>query len=203
MTRPRVSRDVAVLGAALAAAIIGGAALLAPVSVEQPGIATGAASDFSSPATTPASSPALALAPANEAALVATIVQANIFSDTRRPATARYDVGGMTSYGGASTDPAPPPMANTSLAPPPDENASPAPATAPVPRLFGIVAEADGPVALLRLDSRNAAARPYRVGDRGGSYRVVSIGEREVVLESPAGRRTLRLFTSPDAPTPP
>ena len=43
MTRPRVSRDVALLGAALAAAIIGGAALLAPVSEEQPGITSGEA----------------------------------------------------------------------------------------------------------------------------------------------------------------
>ncbi len=143
--------------------------------------------------------PAVAPSPGDDA-LVSTIVGANIFSDTRRPPVARYQVPRDAPAGDLPVVAAAPAPAETSAGDAPDERASHG---AGVPALFGIVAEADGPVALLRLDPRSVAARPYRVGDQGGAYRVVSIGDGEVVLLGPAGRRTLRLFVSPAAPTPP
>jgi hypothetical protein len=64
------------------------------------------------------------------------------------------------------------------------------------PTLYGIVADPQGAVALLRLDPHIPGARAYHAGDRGGAYRVVRVGDTEVVLDGPAGRRTLRLAGS-------
>ena len=61
------------------------------------------------------------------------------------------------------------------------------------PELFGIVPEANGSAALLRLDPAAPSALLYREGDRGGRYRVERIEERSVVLSGPTGRIELRL----------
>ncbi len=128
---------------------------------------------------------------------IAVILRANIFSDARRPVPA----------------PARPGIASSALSPDTgttarmgrpasDDSAPPTPRSAGGPRLFGIIPGPDGPIALLRLDSPGTAALPYHVGDRAGRYRVVSIGDRDVVIDGPAGRRTLRMFAAPIAPTP-
>ena len=133
----------------------------------------------------------------SDSAAIATILRANIFSDARRPVPApgRPDV----AANGISA--APGTTANISR-PVADDSAPPAPRSPDGPRLFGIIPGPDGPLALLRLDSPGTAALPYHVGDRAGRYRVVSIGDRDVVIDGPAGRRTLRMFAAPLAPTP-
>lgn len=150
----------------------------------------------------------------DDSALAAAVVQANIFSDTRRPPAVRYDPGGMA--GGAEGDVAPPPAAAAPAGIPGSADAASdstgegelAPAS-PVPHLYGVVSDPRGPVALLRLDPKVPGARAYHTGDRGGAYRVVRIGDGEVDVDGPGGRRTLRLagaarpHRSPEAPRSP
>jgi hypothetical protein len=147
---------------------------------------------------------AIALPPAkaavtlpSDSADIATILRANVFSDARRPVPTSGRPGaaasGMTAATGTTAN---------IVRPATDDSTPPAPRSAGGPRLYGIIPGADGPIALLRLDSPGTAALPYHVGDRAGRYRVVSIGDRDVVIDGPAGRRTLRMFAAPIAPTP-
>lgn len=106
------------------------------------------------------------------------IIGGNIFSTTRRPPATRYRPIG--------------PAEGESLAEGGTESGEGA------PRLYGIVPAANGAAALLRLDRAVGGARLYREGERGGSYRVESIGERSVVLSGPAGRVELRLPAAPE-----
>ncbi len=113
------------------------------------------------------------------ARLAALIVASDIFSDSRRPPSVRYNAAGGPQAG----DPA---------------DASPASSKSGAsarfsPQLFGVLGEAQGPVALLRLDPRIPGARLYHVRDEAGGYRVVRIAPGEVDIEGPGGRRTLRL----------
>ena len=119
---------------------------------------------------------------------VAAIVRANIFSD-RRQALPRGVTSSIDRPAGAES-PKSRGASDTAVA---------ASRGTSAPRLFGIVASPDGPAALMRLDGVGAAATPYHVGDRSGSFRVVSIGDREVVVDGPGGRRTLRLFAPSSA----
>ena len=129
--------------------------------------------------------------PPDDSVSVAAIVRANIFSDRRQAFT-----HGVSSTVNPVDRPAGAESANTGR--PMDSPASGSMRTS-TPRLFGIVASPDGPAALMRLDGVGASATPYHVGDRSGSFRVVSIGDREVVVDGPGGRRTLRLFAPSSA----
>ena len=133
----------------------------------------------------------------SDSAAIATILRANIFSDSRRPVPAPgrpvVAASGMTAAPGTTAN---------IIRPDPEDSAPPVPRSADGPRLYGIIPGPDGPIALLRLDSPGTAALPYHVGDRAGRYRVVSIGDRDVVIDGPAGRRTLRMFAASPAPTP-
>ena len=138
-----------------------------------------------------------AVAVPSDSTAIATILRANIFSDARRPVPApgspRVATGASTAATAATA---------YVVRPAADDSVPPAPRAPDGPRLYGIIPGPDGLIALLRLDSPGTAALPYHVGDRAGRYRVVSIGDRDVVIDGPAGRRTLRLFTAPTAPTP-
>ena len=126
-------------------------------------------------------------AAAGDSSHVAIIVQANVFSDGRRPPAVRYDPTGTATESAVAVAPPAPSVL-------PDSDAAPEPFS---PTLFGIVADPQGAVALLRLDPHIPGARAYHAGDRGGAYRVVSVGASEVALDGPSGRRTLRLRPLP------
>ena len=122
----------------------------------------------------------------NDSITVAAIVRANIFSNRLQAPAMRSAPSGSGEVERVA--------GNQSMAPASDDSSAPARKGASAPRLFGIVASPDGPTALMRLDGVGGSATPYHVGDRGGSFRVVSIGDREVVVDGPGGRRTLHLF---------
>jgi hypothetical protein len=107
------------------------------------------------------------------------IVNANIFSFSRKAPARRYDP--LTF--GTEAEALPQPVAAAPVVS--DEDA--------VPKLYGIVGGPDGAAALLRLDAAIAGALLYRAGEKGGAYRVVEIHEQSVVLSGPSGRITLRL----------
>jgi hypothetical protein len=112
------------------------------------------------------------------------IVLANAFSMSRTPPSARYlpPESDEAMAGGAM-------MSAGSVEPPVDD----ALLSGDVPRLYGTVVQSDGARALLRLDPDRESPQLYRVGDRGGPFRVVSITPRRVVLNGPQGRVTLTL----------
>ncbi len=112
------------------------------------------------------------------------IVLANAFSVSRTPPDERYlpPESDEAMAGGAM-------MSAGSVEPPMDEVFL----TGDVPRLYGTVVQPDGARALLRLDPERESPQLYRVGDRGGPFRVVSITPRRVVLSGPQGRVTLTL----------
>lgn len=68
------------------------------------------------------------------------------------------------------------------------------------PLLYGTMLGSQ-PSALMRLDPGVDGAQVYREGDTGGSYRVIKINERSVVLSGPSGRVVLHLV-NPDGQTP-
>jgi hypothetical protein len=123
------------------------------------------------------STPAASTAPPADAALSRDITDANIFSATRRAPRERYRPDGAqaTGEGLADVDP------------------TAAVRGEGIPHLYGIVPGVDGAAALLRLDPAATGALLYREGDRGGRYRVDTIGEQSVVLNGPSGRLELRL----------
>ena len=133
----------------------------------------------------------------SDSAAIASILRANVFSDARRPVPAP----GRPGIAASGTTTATGTTANI-VRPASDDSAPAPPRSADGPRLYGIIPGPDGPVALLRLDSPGTAALPYHVGDHAGRYRVVSIGDRDVVIDGPFGRRTLRMFAPSLAPTP-
>ena len=184
MTRGAVDRLL--LCGALVFALAGVAALVRPARVD---VAPSRLALAAPPAVSADTSAA------DDSALVDAVVRANVFSDTRRPPAVRYD-----PTGAAQADAAPaamplgaPPSADSAGDAAHGAEETGAPSSSAVPSLFGIVAEPQGAVALLRLDPHIPGARAYHAGDRGGAWRVVRVGDREVVLDGPAGRRTLRL----------
>jgi len=117
------------------------------------------------------------------------IVLANVFAGDRTPPATRYTPPELAGGGD------PPDMA---AAPPGGE--APSMSGALEPLLFGTIVRDTGSLALLQFDHASAGPRLYRAGDREGSWRVVSIAPREVVLAGPAGRLVLRLPTPEDRP---
>lgn len=121
-------------------------------------------------------------------ALLDRIVDGNIFSPAhRRPAN-------RTTVASASPSSEPPPMpgADAGVAPVAADSLAPARVDA-VPRLYGVITDAEGRGALLRLSRAQAGALLYREGDRGGPYRVRRIDPDRVALDGPRGALVLRL----------
>lgn len=178
MTMRSPTREGAAIALAIVVALSGFAALAWPVRDDAWTAPPQAAASVAPPRATGAE--------LNDSVSVATIVRANIFSDHRQapPRGAVSRVGSTERLAGAES------LATAAMR----DSIAPARRGATMPRLFGIVASPDGPAALMRMDGAGTAATPYHVGDRSGSFRVVSIGDREVVVEGPGGRRTLRLF---------
>ena len=159
------SIDLALRALTGAALAVTAAALLWPVSVPADQIAPVGLEDPPAGARHGREDPAWARA----------IVAGDIFSASRRAPAVRYRPAGA---------------AGESAGVPATEGES---GSSEVPRLYGIVPSAGGDAALLRLDPAVAGALLYRAGDRGGSYRVETIGEESVVLSGPRGRVELRL----------
>jgi hypothetical protein len=128
--------------------------------------------------------------PAAEPDAAERVIAANIFSSSRRAPASRYDPYAPAADPFASTVPG--------FEAPDDALGMPDPDA--VPRLYGTVTGPAGPAALLRLDPAKPEAQLYRVGERGGAYRVERIDGQSVVLVGPSGRVVLRL-TPPPGPT--
>jgi hypothetical protein len=114
-----------------------------------------------------------------------TIINANVFSTSRRAPAQRYQ-----------------PFAPVPEAPP-VQDVAPRDATAAVdavPQFFGTIVGPRGTFALLRLEAGETDAQMYREGEGGGGYRVEKINEQSVVLSGPKGRIVLRLIR-PGGPT--
>ena len=111
------------------------------------------------------------------------IVALNVFSEARVPPRRRYV-----------------PPGSSDSTPRPEARARPRP-TAPPYRLFGTIVESDDTTALIDSNPKVPGAELYRVGDRIGRLRIISIREDAVVLDGPGGRRVLRLTTK-KGPTP-
>ncbi len=124
----------------------------------------------------PGARPAARPAAAGDAATARKIVEGNIFSHLRAAPAVRWRPLGPAIPAGEAVGPAPVGSGG-------DE----------VPRLLGTLVDGSGPAALLRLDPASPGSRLYRVGERGGRYRVESITEQAVVLIGPQGRIELRL----------
>ena len=124
----------------------------------------------------PAATPGIAL---HDASVADAIVNANIFSFSRKAPARRYDP--LTFDTDVATTPQPVVTAPVAS----DDDA--------VPKLYGIVGGPNGAAALLRLDAATPGAQLYRAGERGGAYRVEEIHEQSVVLSGPSGRIVLRL----------
>lgn len=114
-------------------------------------------------------------------AVAEAVARANIFADSRTPPAVRYN----------PFEPEPAAEADMQSA----AGAAGA-ADAAVPRLFGTILGPGGPLALMRLDPAVPDAQLYREGDRAGRYRVVTIAEQSVVLDTSEGRIVLRLTRS-------
>ncbi len=134
-------------------------------------VTTPAALDSAAPATAPAA--------IGDAARRAAVVEANIFSDARRPPSVRYDP--FAPEPGFAPAPAPEP----GVPAPADDDG--------VPRLYGTLLGPGGALALMRLDPALPDAQLYREGDRVGPYRVGRITEQSVILDTSGGRIVLRL----------
>ena len=132
--------------------------------------------------------------PTTAAALTDGIVNANVFSLTRKAPLERTFVA-------APGDPQVDPISNglvianggigDSLA---------TPAADPVPHLYGVVGGPQGAAALLRLDPTRKGSRLFHLGEGAAGYRVRSIGADRVELDGPTGAIVLTL--SPKAGTP-
>ena len=119
------------------------------------------------------------------------IALANIFSTTRRPPATRYappedDATASNVFMSPG---------NVSLPGAPDSLML----SGDIPRLFGTVIDPTGARALLHLNGMGGP-RIYRVGERDGRYKLLSISPRAVVLSGPAGRVTLKLDPQDDRP---
>lgn len=114
------------------------------------------------------------------------VVAANVLSASRRAPSVRYVSPELESSPSYPLPSAFTPSTDTATAAAADGEDA-------VPALYGIV-NLDGiSRALLRLAESDASPVLLREGDRRGSYRVVSIREREVIVAGPNGQRTLRL----------
>jgi hypothetical protein len=116
---------------------------------------------------------------------LATIIDANVFSSSRKAPAQRYQPFA--------------PLPETAPVPdvaPPDASA----AEDAVPQFFGTIAGPRGTFALLRLEAGETDAQMYREGEGAGGYRVEKINEQSVVLSGPKGRIVLRLIR-PGGPT--
>lgn len=119
-------------------------------------------------------------------ALTDSIVNANMFSLTRKAPEERTFVAAPVDPVAAVEGTMPAGVAFDSLA---------VSDTDPVPALYGVVNGPQGSAALLRLDPLRAGSRLYRLGEGVGGYRVRSIGTDRVELDGPAGSTVLTLPT--------
>ena len=127
-------------------------------------------------------------------ALTDSIVNANIFSLTRK---APLDRTFVAAPGDPQVDPISSGLviANGGIA---DSLATPD--ADPVPHLYGVVGGPQGAAALLRLDPTRKGSRLVHLGEGTAGYRVRSIGTDRVELDGPTGAIVLTL--SPKAGTP-
>ncbi len=150
----------------------------------------------SAPARTEQSGTLAVGAPASLAAdsLIATIVNGNMFSATRRAPTTRFVVpgSGASVVSEAPMGAAVVPMTGADSSGQAGQSAE----AESMPRLSGIVALNGEWRALLQLSSADGGATLYRVGDEHAGYRIARILADRVELRSAAGTRTLYL-TSP------
>ena len=183
MTLRSPTREGVAISLAIAVTFAGIAALVWPVQDDSP----------TAPAAAHVSVPArqVPVAVPDDSVTAAAIVRANIFAD-RRLVLPRGVTSALSVIDGPAGTESPRTRGTS------DSGVTGSRGTS-TPRLFGIVASPDGPAALMQLDGVGASATPYHVGDRSGSFRVVSIGDREVVVDGPGGRRTLRLFAPSSA----
>jgi hypothetical protein len=124
-------------------------------------------------------------------ALTDSIVNANIFSLTRKAPGERTFVAAPVDPMVAVDGTMPAGVAFDSLAVADSD---------PVPALYGVVNGPQGSAALLRLDPMRAGSRLYRLGEGVGGYRVRSIGADRVELDGPAGSTVLTLQTRGGTP---
>ena len=118
------------------------------------------------------------------------VVKTDVFSSRRSPPSRRYLFGeAATSADVGASDMSPPP----SLAGEPVDSTTASTMNDAVPHLYGTMLGPNESTALLRLDTRVAQPRLYRVGDRAGGYRVADIADRSVTLVGPGGRVVLRM----------
>lgn len=118
--------------------------------------------------------------------LTVEIIVASLFAPDRTPPSSRYLPEGATSD-------------SSGVMSVPGSTAAMSPA-AFEPLLFGTMVRSSGSVALVQFSMTQPAPRLVRVGDRDGEWHVVSISPREVVVNGPAGRITLRLPTEEARP---
>ena len=142
--------------------------------------------------------PALAVAvphmSTTTSALTDTIVNANVFSLTRKPPTNRTFVAAPTEPQVELT-PSGSYIANGGI--------GDSLATAggdPVPHLYGVVDGSQGAAALLRLDPARRGSRLFHLGEGAAGYRVHSIGADRVELDGPTGATVLTLSTKAGTP---
>jgi hypothetical protein len=119
------------------------------------------------------------------------IVNANMFSLTRKAPAERTFVAAPVDPMVIPDGTMPSGVAIDSLG---------ATASDPVPALYGVVNGPLGSAALLRLDPTRAGSRLYRLGEGVGGYRVRSIGADRVELDGPAGATVLTLPTRGGTP---
>ncbi len=122
--------------------------------------------------------------PSTATALTDSIVNANIFSLTRRAPLARTFVAGPVD-----------PLL-TAAATPSDSTSGVEMTSSdsdPVPALYGVVNGPLGAAALLRLDPAARGSRLFHLGEGVAGYRVRSIGADRVELSGPSGPVVLTL----------
>ncbi len=134
--------------------------------------------------TLPALTAAVPPMPSTATALTDSIVNANIFSLTRKAPTARTFVAGPVDPVLAATAAASDSMGGVEMTSPDAD---------PVPALYGVVNGPLGAAALLRLDPAARGSRLFHLGEGVGGYRVRSIGADRVELSGPTGPVVLTL----------
>lgn len=125
------------------------------------------------------------------ASVVDAVVSQNLFSATRSAPATRWTPPGLET----PPMPADQPVLDSVASLPMAGDSTMADA---VPALYGTVIGDAAPRALLRLADDDVAPRLYRVGDRHGGWRVVSIARDRVVLAGAGGSRTLQLLSTPE-----
>ncbi len=144
--------------------------------------------------TLPALAAAVPLMSTTTSALTGTIVNANVFSLTRKAPVDRTFVA-------APTEP------QTELTPSGSYTANggigdslSTPDSDPVPHLYGVVDGPQGAAALLRLDAARRGSRLFHLGEGAAGYRVRSIGADRVELDGPTGAIILTLSAKAGTP---